>query len=251
MALQLGRLGILCAVAGVTAGLVPVASSTTTRPSPPPWVLHGAYAPAIDPHDFVSRIDNRYFPLVPGTQFHYRGVKDGTVQTDDMVVTNQVKRVLGVKCTVVRDTVSQKGRLLERTFDWYAQDRQGNVWYMGEDSLELENGRFVRASDSWQAGIHKAKPGVIMRAHPRDGQVYRQEYYPQGGALDQAHVVQTARPALRVPAGTFKRVLVTDEWSPVEPQIERKYYAAGVGEIKEQVTAGGHEHFELVSVTHR
>jgi hypothetical protein len=232
--------------------MLPVAAhasgaGASTSPKPPAWVLHGKYAPLIDPANFVSKIDNRYFPLKPGTGFHYRGIKDGSAQTDDMVVTRHVKDVLGVKCTVVRDTVSEHGRPLERTFDWYAQDRQGNVWYMGEDARELKNGRFVRASDSWQAGVKHAKPGIIMRGHPRPGDVYRQEYYPPG-ALDQAHVVGTSA-TVRVPLGTFRRVLVTDEWSPVEPQIERKYYVAGIGEIKEQVTAGGHEQFQLVRVT--
>src|SRR5262249_45484880 len=179
----------------------------------------------------------------------YRGVKEGSTQSDEMVVTDRVKYVLGVRCTVVRDTVSERGRPVERTFDWYAQDRQGNVWYMGEDSLEMRNGRFVRASDSWQAGVNHAKPGVIMSAHPRPGEVYRQEYYPPGGALDQAHVVATTE-WVRVPSGSYAHVLVTDEWSPVEPQIERKYYAPGVGEIKEQVTAGGHEQFQLAKVNH-
>ena len=234
--------------------VLPVAAQASgtggsTTPKPPAWVLHGKYAPLIDPANFVSRIDNRYFPLKPGSGFHFQGIKDGTAQTDDMVVTHQVKYVLGVKCTVVRDTVSEHGKPLERTFDWYAQDRQGNVWYMGEDARELKNGRFVRASDSWQGGVKHAKPGIIMRGHPRPGDVYRQEYYPPGGALDQGHVTGTSA-TVRVPLGTFRRVLVTDEWSPVEPQIERKYYVAGLGEIKEQVIAGGHEQFQLVRVTH-
>ena len=216
-----------------------------TAPRPPAWALHGTYTPAIDPTNFVSRVENPYFPLQPGVSFHYAGVKDGAAQTDDVVVTHQVKNVLGVSCTVVRDTVSEHGKPLERTFDWYAQDKQGDVWYMGEDALELQNGRFVRASDSWEAGVKSAKPGIIMRGHPRGGQVHRQEYYPPGGALDQARVVATSA-AASVPAGSFRRVLVTDEWSPVEPQMERKYYVAGIGEIKEQVTAGGHEQFQLV-----
>src|SRR5262245_16831463 len=229
--------------------LVLSAGSWGASPRPPRWVLHGSYAPVIDRANFVTRVDNPYFPLEPGTRFHYRGVKDGSAQADDMVVTDQVKYVLGVRCTVVRDTVSRHGSPLERTFDWYAQDKQGNVWYMGEDSLELKNGHFVRADDSWQAGVNNAKPGIIMRAHPRPGDVYRQEYYPPGGALDQARVIN-ASATVRVPAGTYRRVLVTDEWSPVEPQIERKDYVTGIGEIKEQVTAGGHEQFQLAKVTH-
>jgi hypothetical protein len=167
-----------------------------------------------------------------------------------MDVTHQTKLILGVKCTVVRDTVLQDGKPLERTFDWYAQDKLGNVWYMGEDSLELKNDRFVRASDSWEAGVNGAKPGIIMPGNPKPGGVYRQEYYPPGGALDQARVVGNTSASVYVPAGTFRRPLVTIEWSPVEPQYERKYYVAGIGEVKERVTQGGHEQFQLVEVTH-
>ena len=225
------------------------AGSSAQSPRPPRWALHGKYAPSIDPANFVSTVDNRYFPLEPGTGFHYRGVKGAAAQTDDMIVTRAVKTVLGVRCTVVRDTVSEHGKPLERTFDWYAQDKKGNVWYMGEDSLELKNGRFVRASDSWQAGVNGAKPGIIMPADPRPNQVYRQEYYPPGGALDQARVLGIGR-MLHVPAGSFRRPLVTIEWSPVEPQYEKKYYVAGLGEVMEQVVQGGHEQFQLVNVTH-
>jgi hypothetical protein len=167
----------LSAIAALGVLVVLVSGAWAAAPRPPRWVLQGKYAPSIDPANFVARVDNRYFPLEPGTGFHYRGIADGTPQTDDMVVTHQSKRVLGVRCTVVRDTVSVHGRAVERTFDWYAQDKQGNVWYMGEDSLELKNGRLVRAPDSWQAGVHGGKPGIIMRGNPRAGEVYRQEYY--------------------------------------------------------------------------
>ena len=218
-------------------------------PRAPSWVLDGKYAPSIDPANFVATIDNRYFPLEPGTGFHYRGLRGTTAQTDDMVVTHQIKYVLGVRCTVVRDTVSEHGKPVERTFDWYAQDKQGNVWYMGEEALELKGGRFVRASDSWEAGVNGAKAGIIMLGKPRVGAVYRQEYYPPGEALDQGRVLG-ASGALHVPAGTFTRPLATIEWSPVEPQLEKKYYVAGLGEIREEVVQGGHEQFQLVKVTH-
>lgn len=150
---------------------------------------------------------------------------------------------------MVRDTVSERGRPVERTFDWYAQDRQGNVWYMGEDSLELQHGRFVKASDSWEAGVKGGKPGIIMPADPRPGDRYRQEYYPPGQALDEAHVLNR-RGAVTVPYGRFRHVLVTSEFSPLEPQTEQKYYVAGVGEVAERVVKGHHEEFELVRVTH-
>jgi hypothetical protein len=249
MAFNLKHAFGIALVAALALAVAPPVGSSAAKPRPPRWALHGRYAPAVNPANFVATIDNRYFPLKPGTGFHYRGIKDSTTQTDDMVVTRQVKRVLGVRCTVVRDTVSQGGKPVERTFDWYAQDKQGNVWYMGEDSLELKNGHFVRASDSWEAGVNGAKPGIIMRGHPRPGDVYRQEYYPPGGALDQARVLGTAA-RLHVPAGAFRSVLVTVEWSPVEPQLEKKYYVAGLGEVMERVVQGGHEQFQLVRVTH-
>ena len=123
------------------------------------------------------------------------------------MVTHQTKRILGIRCTVVRDTVSEHGRPIERTFDWYAQDKQGNVWYMGEEALELKGGRFVRASDSWEAGVNGAKAGIIMLGKPRVGAVYRQEYYPPGEALDQGRVLG-ASGALHVPAGAEVKVVV-------------------------------------------
>jgi hypothetical protein len=247
-------LGAVALVAALAAGC---SSSHASSPSasdeaaikPPSWELKGSYKPSIDPANFVATIDNRFFPLKPGTGFHYKGRKDGTPQTDDMVVTDQTKQILGVKATVVEDTVSENGKPVERTFDWYAQDKDGNVWYMGEDSLEMRNGQFVRASDSWEAGVNGAEPGIIVEGNPQPDDVYRQEYYPPGDALDQAHVVRLDG-TQKVAAGNFSRVLVTDEWSPVEPQMERKSYVAGLGEIEEHVTEGGHEQFELVSVTH-
>jgi hypothetical protein len=218
-----------------------------TKPTQPAWVLEGGYSPTIDPANFVATIDNRYFPLLAGTAFHYRGTADGTAQADDMVVTRRTRRVLGVDATVVEDTVSEHGKPIERTFDWYAQDKQGNVWYMGEDSFELQHGKFVRASDSWEAGVDGAKPGIIMPGDPQPNDVYRQEYFPPE-ALDQARVLRT-NGRLRVTYGSYNQVLVTEEWSPVEPQIEEKNYVAGVGEIEEHVTAGGNEQFDLVSIT--
>jgi hypothetical protein len=210
--------------------------------------IHGTYAPSIDPANFVAAVDNRYWPLKPGMGFHFRGMRGTTPEVDDEVVTHQTEEILGIKCTVVRDTVSERGRPIERTLDFYAQDKQGNVWYMGEDSFELKKGRFVKASDSWRSGVDGAKPGIIMPADPRSGDSYRQEYYPSGEALDQARVIGYSG-TITVPYGTFKRALVTSEFSPLEPQTEQKYYVAGIGEIMERVVKGHHEEFELVSVT--
>jgi hypothetical protein len=175
-------------------------------------------------------------------------VRGTTPQTDDEVVLQRQKRILGIAATVVRDTVSERGRPIERTLDYYAQDKQGNVWYLGEDSFELSRGRFVKASDSWLSGVNGAKPGIIMPAHPKPGDRYRQEYYPPGEALDEAHVLGQRGPVI-VPYGTFNQALVTSEFSPLEPQTEEKYYVAGVGEILERVVKGHREEFRLVSFT--
>jgi hypothetical protein len=168
-----------------------------------------------------------------------------------MFVTHQTKQILGVTSTVVRDIVSSHGRPIERTFDWYAQDKAGNVWYMGEDTREVVHGRFVKMSDSWEGGIDGAQPGIIMPGNPHPGDAYRQEYYP-GHALDQARVLGRGGP-VKVPYGSYKQTLVTVETSPkIDPGVaERKYYVAGVGDIKEHTVSGNHEQIQLVSITHQ
>jgi hypothetical protein len=229
-----------------TAGSSGMSSSTSPSSLAP---IHGKYSPTIDPSNFVTTIDNRYWPLKPGTGYHYVGIRGTTRQRDDEIVTHRTKRILGIPCTVVKDTVSEHGAAVERTFDWYAQDKAGNVWYMGEDSLELQHGHFVKASDSWKSGVNGAQPGIIMPADPQPGDAYRQEYYPPGKALDEAHVLGI-RGSFEVPYGRFNHALVTSEYSPLEPQTEQKYYVAGLGEIKERVVKGHHEAFQLVRVTH-
>jgi hypothetical protein len=146
--------------------------------------------------------------------------------------------------------VSEHGTAVERTFDYYAQDKHGNVWYMGERSLVRKQGHFVTASDSWLSGVNGGKPGIIMPGNPQPGDAYRQEYYPPGKALDEAHVLRLDGTAM-VPYGSFTGVLVTSEYSPLEPQTEQKYYVPGVGEVAEKVVKGHHEQFQLVSITHR
>jgi hypothetical protein len=222
-------------------------SGTATSPAP----IHGTYSPSITPANFGGPVDNRYFPLKPDTRLHYVGVaEDGkTRQVDDVVVTRKTKQILGVACTAVRDTVSSRKGPVERTYDFYAEDKQGNVWYFGEDSRSYRNGRFVKAGDSWEAGIDGAKPGIIMEAHPKRGDTYRQEYYP-GHAEDQARVLGSGGP-VKVRYRSFRHTLAAIERSHLEPRIrETKYYAAGVGEIKSQEMNGSREAFQLVTMKH-
>ena len=235
--------------ASTTTAATTTGSSTSASNLAP---IHGVYSPSIDPANFVTTIDNRWFPLLPGTGFHYRGVAENgkTPQTDDMVVTHQTKKILGVTCTVVRDTVSSRGQPIEHTFDWYAQDREGNVWYMGEDTRELHHGVFVKADDSWEAGVNGAEPGIIMPGDPKRGDTYRQEYYPHY-ALDQAHVLGPGG-RVTVPNGSYGETLLTVETAPkLDPGVaERKWYVAGVGDVKEHTVSGNHEEIVLVSITH-
>jgi hypothetical protein len=229
----------------LTLTLLAAAASTPPGELAP---IHGPYHPAIDPANFVRTVDNRYLPYAPGMRIRFKGVRGTTPQVDQQLVLNRTVTILGVTCTVVRDTVSEHGRAVERTDDFYAQDRQGNVWYMGEDSFERNKaGRFVKASDSWRGGVNGGRPGIIMPADPKRGDAYRQEYYPPGQALDEARVLRVDAKRT-VPFGSFKHVLVTSEFSPAEPQTERKYYAPGVGEIAEHVVKGHHEAFTLVSL---
>lgn len=204
-----------------------------------------AYRPVLDPASFADRIDNPYLPLLPGSRWVYEGVEDGETERVEVVVTADRKEILGIPAVVVRDTVTVGGEVVEDTFDWFAQDRQGNVWYLGEDSKESENGRVVSTEGSWQAGVDGARPGIVMPARPTVGHAYRQEYLA-GEAEDLAQVVRIDG-RQRVRFGAFDRMLVTREWTPLEPAtVEEKFYASGVGLVLERKTAGGEGRVELV-----
>ena len=216
------------------------ATFTCNPPLPPPL------PPA---SQFVSRVDNKYFPLQPGTTFLYRGQDGGDRVLDQVTVTDETKTILGVKATVVFDGVAVNGERSEKTFDWYAQDKDGNVWYLGESAFDFVNGHWVRASDSWEAGYNGAMAGMIMEAHPKVDDIYAQEHLP-GTAMDMARVVST-HATVRVPYGTFHHALESNECTPLEPGvIDLKFYGRGVGEVAEATVQGGSSTLVLVSVTH-
>jgi hypothetical protein len=206
-----------------------------------------AYAPLIDPADFVSGIDNPYFSLTPGTTFIYEGDTGEGFEHIEVVVTEEVREVMGVQCVVVEDTVTIDGEVAELTYDWYAQDGDGNVWYFGEDSREYENGKAVSTRGSWEAGVDGAQPGIIMRAQPVIGDEYRQEYY-EDEAEDMARV-ESLDEAVTVPAGSYSDCLKTYEWTPLEPGVsEFKYYSPGVGLVLETAGKGESRRIELVEI---
>ncbi|MBM4444296.1 MAG: hypothetical protein FJ020_03195 [Chloroflexi bacterium] len=206
------------------------------------------YNPSIDPADFVAAIDSQYLPLIPGTTFIYEGQTGDGAERNEVYVSHQTKEILGVSCVEVRDRVWLEGDLIEDTLDWYAQDKDGNVWYFGEDSKEYHSGKVVSTAGSWEAGVNGAKPGIIMEANPEIGDSYRQEYY-KGEAEDMAEVLGLDE-SVAVAYGSFNSCLKTKEYSPLERGVvENKYYASGVGNILTITVKGGSERSELVGIT--
>ncbi|HEY3217375.1 MAG TPA: hypothetical protein VGK93_12875 [Candidatus Eisenbacteria bacterium] len=201
-----------------------------------------------EPDNFVKDVDNRYFPLRPGTTYTYRGVSKDGVELNTVEVTHNTKTILGVPTIVVHDAVYiEDGSLSEDTFDWYAQDRQGNVWYFGEDTKTYDHGMLVTTEGSWEAGKNDAKAGIIMLADPHVGDTYQQEDSP-GVVADMAKVVSLTETAT-VEAGTFRDCLETTEWTPIEPgNRSHKFYAPGVGTVLELSTRQGGERVELIGV---
>ena len=223
-------------------------STTTTEPAAEPVIDPGdggTYAPELDPADFVDVVDNPYLPLIPGTTWVYEGEDDGEAERVEVEVLDKTRQIQGITATVVRDTVYVDGELAEDTYDWYAQDTDGNVWYLGEDSHEYEDGEAVNAEGSWEYGKDGALPGIVMLAHPEVGDAYRQEYYP-GHAEDLAEVLRTDE-TKAIGIGDYADVVVTQDWNPLEPDVvEQKSYARGVGLILEEKVEGGDGTIELI-----
>jgi hypothetical protein len=212
----------------------------------------GKAAPAVEAMppagDFEDTIDNPFFPLRPGTTFRYEGMKDGEPAADRVEVTRQTKTILGVSAVVVLDLASAGGDPEEKTYDWYAQDKKGNVWYLGEDSFDRIDDKWVRNDGSWEAGVDGAKAGIVMEADPEAGDTYRQEYYADH-AEDVARVLQIDESVV-VPYGSFEAVLQTRDWSLLEANVvEHKYFARSVGEVRSVMVKGGAEEMALVALT--
>jgi hypothetical protein len=199
------------------------------------------------PSDFARAVDNPWFPLRPGAVFVYRGVKDGKPSRDVVRVTGSVRLIQSVRCTAVSDRLYVGGLLAERTTDWYAQDRAGTVWYFGEATEELDrSGRVKSREGSWLAGRDGARAGVFMPAHPKIGQIFRQEYLK--GHAEDHFAILSLRASVSTPAVTSKRALLTKEWTPIEPGVlDHKLYVRGVGLVDERTVKGGDERNTLVS----
>ena len=214
-------------------------SSSTTLPQ-------GTTPVKLDPADFTTNIDNPYWPMRVGSHWVYREVENGEAQRVDVTVTNEMKALEGIEARVVHDRVSRSGATLEDTFDWYAQDSDGNLWYLGEDTAEYENGKLKTKEGSWAAGVDGAEPGIVVPAHPKQGQSYREEYYA-GHAEDGAEVL-SVNSQVQVPFGRFRNAMLTRNFSTIEPTVEEmKLYARGVGPVMELLVSGGPGRTELLS----
>ncbi len=238
------RIGIALGLLSVT---LAVAASPTIAAAKLP---QGSEPVELDPAKFSTRIDNPYFPLVPGDRYVYRETDGDTKQRVVLSVSNRTKLIAnGVIARIVHDRVTERGKVVEDTFDWYAQDSDGNVWYLGEDTVECKKGKIKNHSGSFEAGVDGAQPGVIMPADPEPGLEYRQEYYA-GKAEDKAAVL-SVNEQTEVPFGHFTGVLLTKDLVPLEPKVsEYKMYAPGVGLVLAVKTSGGEGREELLRVKH-
>jgi hypothetical protein len=211
------------------------------------------YLPAIDPANFVDAmghplpIDNVLFPLTPGTTFVYEGQTAAGLERDEFAVTHATRTILGIACVEVHDTVTTAGVLTEDTLDWFAQDRDGNVWYMGENSKQLDGGLIVGLEGSWTSGVDSAQPGIIMKPHPAKGDFYRQEFLLKD-AEDLAEVSSTDETVNLSNGKTYDHCVKTTETAPIEPDaLENKFYAPGVGNVL-VVDQTANETSELVDI---
>ena len=210
----------------------------------------GRYAPRLDPAGFSATITNPYLPLRPGNRWVYEGRTEDGFERKVVEVTDETRPVMGVTCVVVKDTVTLDGQVSEDTVDWFAQDRAGTVWNFGEATRKRAAGGSFSPAGSWEAGVKGAQPGVAMAADPRPGSPYRQEYLP-GEAEDMARVL-AVHEALRVPFGSYVQVVVTRDWSPLEPGVaEHKHYAPGIGLIREEAVEGEFYRVDLLVMSKR
>ena len=208
----------------------------------------GSEPVSLDPADFTTRIDNRFWPMAPGTTWTYRATDaQGDEQRIVVTVTDRTKTVLGIEARVVHDVATEAGAVVEDTYDWYAQDADGNVWYLGEDTKELDQGKIVSTEGSWEAGVEGAQPGIVMPARPEPGLAYREEYY--AGHAEDAAAVLSVDERVETAMGWYTRALMTKEFTPLHPEDrEYKFYAAGVGPVLAIAVSGGRNSEELVDI---
>jgi len=204
----------------------------------------------LDPADFTTEIDNPYWPMAPGTRWVYREIDaEGNEQRVVVTVTDETREVMGIEVRVVHDVVTEDGVPVEDTYDWYAQDADGNVWYLGEETKEYEDGKVVSTAGSWEAGVDGAQPGIAVPGLPEVGLTYRQEYY--AGEAEDAAAVLSLDEQVEAPLSSYTGALMTKDYTPLHPEIlEYKFYARGVGPVVVLGVSGGIGREELVAYRH-
>jgi hypothetical protein len=230
-------------VAGSTAGVREASGSSGGLPQ-------GSEPVVLNPADFTTAIDNPYWPMKPGSRWVYRETDpEGATLKVVVTVTNKTRKVAnGITARVVSDTVTEDGVLVEDTLDWYAQDKRGNVWYLGELTKEYENGKLVSTEGSFEAGVAGAQAGIAMPAHPTAGLAYRQEYF-KGHAEDKGSIFSLDEQA-EVPFGHFGDVVMTRDLNSLQPRsLEYKFFARGVGPVLAIGVSGGSDREELERFT--
>jgi len=241
-AAALAAVAVAAAGCGSNDGPAAAAAATTTAGGSLP---QGAQKVHLNPADFTTKIDNPWLPMAPGSRWVYRD-STGRNARDTITVTNRTEVIAGVTARVVHDVATENGRIVEDTFDWFAQDRAGNVWYLGEATREFENGKPASSGGSWKTGVDGAQAGIAMAAQPRAGLRYRQEYR-KGHAEDRAAVLSVDE-QVQAPFGHFKPALLTKEFTPVEPKaLEYKLYAKGVGLIASVGVSGDIDREDLLT----
>lgn len=207
------------------------------------------YTVEMNPEDFVATVDNPYFPRIPGTRYVYEGITIDGLERVEIEILHETRTVMGIQATIMHDVVYLNGELIEETYDWFAQDRTGNVWYLGEAVDNYEDGVLTDHHGAWEAGVDGALPGIVMFANPANhvGETMRQEYYV-GQAEDHANIL-SATEQITVPIGSFDNVVQTYDYTPLDPEAqEHKFFAAGIGEIR-TVDLRTNEEFVLIEYT--
>lgn len=244
----LAAIGLLAVLAIAACGDDDSGNGATSTPTnaASAGLPRGSERVELDPADFVAEIDNPYWPMKPGNKWTYNETDtEGNEMLVEVTVTSDQKTIIGITATVVHDIVTEDGATVEDTVDWYAQDSAGNIWYLGEDTKEYEDGVVVSTEGSWEAGVDDAQPGIVVPANPAVGMAYRQEYLA-GEAEDEAKVLSIDE-HVEVPFGTFDGCIQTEDTTALEPDVlEHKFYCKDVGPaLVNDVAAGGGE--ELVS----
>jgi hypothetical protein len=244
-------LGLVAACGDDDTSGTPAAADTTAGPGSGGTDLPQGDEPVdLDPAAFTADIDNEYWPMEPGSQWTYSEVdEEGNELQVVVTVTTETKEIAnGITARIVRDTVTQDGQLIEDTFDWYAQDTDGTIWYLGEDTAEFEDGEISSTAGSFEAGVDGALPGIIMPANPTDGMRYRQEYY-KGEAEDNGEILSIDEQA-QTANGHFDEAVLTKDTITIEPDVvEYKLYAPGIGPVLVLGISGGGGREELTDHT--